>query len=462
MKATHNRRQFLSGLSLGTGGLLLHPIVNQLRAEAAGVGKPAPRFVFVVEGNGLNPDQICPEGIKFVGKEKRETFEEFSLEGTKLPFSLEPLAKYQDKLTIIQGLSGRIAGGGHSNDFGALGAYSAKGGVGNSGKPAGETIDYAVGAANPGIFPSINLGISDRPEHTVIYNCSASGAGAPLPTQCNPKIAFNTLFGAIAQGDGKKQFQADQDLLGFMAEDIRRVEKQLGGADREKLESYLAAFEGLKERQSRLVEIRDTLEKVAPEADDKYASEVETDRLDAHFELATAALIGRLTNSVTIASGAGNPYFSVKFTGLGIEFGKHGIGHGGSYNGMTWDQMATRIRNFHFGLIARMMDKLAAVPEGDGTMLDNTLIVYLSDAAEGHHSRCWEWPFVVLGDLGGKLKAGGRYLSYPFYGRNGHRTFNCLYNTFLHAAGAPRDDFGMADPMLKDLRLGGPLPELMA
>ena len=94
-------------------------------------------------------------------------------------------------------------------------------------------------------------------------------------------------------------------------------------------------------------------------------------------------------------------------------------------------------------------------------MLDNTLIVYLSDAAEGHHSRCWEWPFVLIGDLGGKLKC-GRYLSYPDYGLPGHRTFNSLYNSLLHAAGAPRDDFGMADGMLKDLDQSGPLAELMA
>ena len=166
----NNRRQFLNGLSLGAGGLLLNPLVSQLRAEAAGIGKSNPRFVFVVEGNGLSPNQICPEEIKFVGREKRAKYEEFALKGTTMPLSLEPVSKYLDKLTIIQGLSGRIAGGGHSNDFGALGAYAAKGGVGNSGKPADATIDYALGAANPGIFPSINLGISDRPSHSVIYN----------------------------------------------------------------------------------------------------------------------------------------------------------------------------------------------------------------------------------------------------------------------------------------------------
>jgi hypothetical protein len=100
---------------------------------------------------------------------------------------------------------------------------------------------------------------------------------------------------------------------------------------------------------------------------------------------------------VTIASGVGDPYFSVKFDGLGIGVGKHTIGHGGSYYGMTWEDMSIKIRRFHFDLIARLMKKLEAVPEGNGTMLDRTVVVYLSDAAEGHHSRCWEWPFVVVG-----------------------------------------------------------------
>jgi hypothetical protein len=94
-------------------------------------------------------------------------------------------------------------------------------------------------------------------------------------------------------------------------------------------------------------------------------------------------------------------------------------------------------------------------------MLDNTVIVYLSDGAEGHHSRCWEWPMVVMGNLGGKLKT-GRYLDYPGYGQKGHRTTANLYVTLLQLAGANRESFGMADPNLKDLDLHGPLVELLA
>src|SRR5690606_28279005 len=121
---------------------------------------------------------------------------------------------------------------------------------------------------------------------------------------------------------------------------------------------------------------------------------VETDRLDAHCGLAGAALVSGLTKVVTLASGCGDPYSSIKFRGLGIDLAKHNVGHGGSYQGRTWDQLAVAIRRWHFELIARLAAKLQAMPEGDGTMLDNTVIVYLSDAAEGHHSRCWEWPLV--------------------------------------------------------------------
>ncbi|MCA9270914.1 MAG: hypothetical protein KDA41_20680, partial [Planctomycetales bacterium] len=116
---------------------------------------------------------------------------------------------------------------------------------------------------------------------------------------------------------------------------------------------------------------------------------------------------------------------------------------------------------FHMELIARLATRLTGVPEGDGTMLDNTVIVYLSDAAEGHHSRCWEWPIVMLHGAGAAMQAGGHYLCYPKYGAPGHRTTANFFTTLLHAAGAPRDSFGMPDPELKHLDQTGPLAELL-
>ena len=455
--AVLNRRQALGTLSLGAGGMLLSPLARQIEAQAAGVVN-AKRFVFVIEGNGCQPGQVQPKGIVRKTPNGRPTADklvDLPLAKEELPFALEPLTPFKDRLTIVQGLSGRICGGGHSNNFGALGVYSAKKGA------YGETIDAALAKALPGIFPHVGLGITDR-DHSVVYNCSASGPGKALPVQCRPDLAFNALFGSVAQGTGKQQFDAQRNVLDFMVNDVKRLEKSVAGPEREKVDSYLQAFESLRQRQSRINEIQHTLRKHAPEVSDKYTSKVETDRLDAQFDLAAAALISGLTNVSVLASGVGDPYFGIAFKGLGIDLGKHGIGHGGSFNGKGAYELSSTIRRFHIELMARLAGKLKAVPEGDGTMLDNTCIIYMSDAAESHHSRCWEWPFVILGNLGGKLKTNGRYLEYPAYGKKGHRTIGSLYATLLHAAGAPRDRFGLADPELKDLDMKGPLNELLA
>ena len=108
------------------------------------------------------------------------------------------------------------------------------------------------------------------------------------------------------------------------------------------------------------------------------------------------------------------------------------------------------------------MKKLDAVPEGDGTMLDNTVIVYLSDAAEAHHSRCGQWPFVLIPGRNTGLK-GGQYIDFPHYMQDGHREIGNLYTTLLHAAGDKREYFGVHDAMLKGEAHGdGPLEPLFA
>lgn len=455
-----SRRRLLQGVTLGAGSLALGPVVRQLEAQASGSAVPR-RFVFVVEGNGLPWQQIQPVGLARPKESERDRRVDVPIAEHALPKALEPLNPWKKLVTVVNGLSGRVCGGGHSNNFGALGVYDCRGGVGNSGAPEGETIDVALGKKLGGIFKQVGLGISDRPEHTVIYNCSAWEALKPMPTQCRPDLAYGSLFGSVVGGAAQQEFLARGNLLDFLLDDVRRLRSNVAGPEREKLEAHVAAYEAMRDRHSRLNEIESTLRKHAPVVTNKYASDVETDRLDAHFDIAAAALIGGLTNVVTIASGVGDPYFSVKFTGLGIDFGKHSIGHGGSYNGMTWDVLSTTIRRFHFELIARLMKRLEAVPEGNGTMLDQTTVVYLSDAAEGHHSRCWEWPFVVVGSAGGALKP-GRYVEYPYWGKKGHKTIGNLYATLLHAVGDRRAHFGTKDPMLKDLDLDGPLPELLA
>ncbi|GAG96604.1 unnamed protein product, partial [marine sediment metagenome] len=277
-------------------------------------GMPPLRFLFVVEGNSLPPMQIHPEGIPFVPREKRIRFVDHSLANTTFPTALKPVEAYRDRLTIVQGLSGRMCSGGHSSDHGALGAYHA-----NQGRNIqGPTIDGLLGQVNPGIFENVVLGISSSPDKAIDFNCSASAAGRSLATIMHPEIAYNRLFGSVAKGQARNSFTARRNLLQHMQQDIRRVRDELGAIEREKLDAYLSAFETLGTKSGRLIEVRKDLQRVAPRATDKYQSEVETDRLDAHFEMATAAMIGGLTQCATIASGVGFPHFSITFNGLGI------------------------------------------------------------------------------------------------------------------------------------------------
>ena len=462
-----NRRDVLKGMSLSAGSLVLAPLLGRLQAQAAGAPVAAKRFVFVVESNGVPPQHITPPTIKRNPRQQAalngpEEVVDVALADHDLPESLEPVKAWKNRVTLINGLSGRVCGGGHSNNFQALGAFGA--GRSNGGEGMGieaETIDGALAKSVPGIFPHIGLGISKRLENSIIYNVSAWDRNKALPTICKPDLAYSTLFGSVAAGAAKQEFLARNHLLDFLKDDVRRVESRLAGEEREQLGAYLETFETLRNRQSWLNEIEHTLRAKGPVVSDKYKSAVETDRLDAQFDLGAAALVCGLTNVLTISSAAGVRDFDITFKGLGLNIDKHSIGHGGSYQGKTWSDLYNMIRRYHFDLIAGLMKKLEAVKEGDGTMLDNTMIVYLSDGAESHHSRCWEWPMVVIGNMGGKLKS-GRYLDYPGYGRTRHRTTANLYTTLLQLAGSKRESFGMPDPGLKDLDQHGPLVELLA
>lgn len=451
-----SRRRFLNRFSLCGSAPVLLPLLNRVTL-GADVGAPPLRFLFVLEGNSVPPRQVCPLGIPFVEREQRTTFSEQSLADTELPAALKPVEAFRDRLTVIQGLSGRMCSGGHSSDHGALGAYHAN--HGRNIKAA--TVDCLIGQTHPGIRENLVLGISSDANKVVDFNCSASSRGRSRATVMHPSVAYTQLFGAVAGGAAGDAFRARRHLIDHMKDDVRRARRELGSLEKDKIDTYLSAFETLGTTSKRLIDARDRVSKVDPGLSDKYSSTVETDRLDAHFELATAAFVGGLTNCVTIASGVGFPNFNITFTGLGIQTGKHPIGHAlyDEADVTSWNQ-SEKIRAFHFQLIARTMERLQAMPEGDGTMLDNTLIVYLSDGAETHHSQCFEWPFVILGNANGRLKA-GRYLQFPDYGLNGHRTINALHETFLHLAKASRGLFGTLDPNLDESMHRGPLEGLL-
>ncbi len=459
-----SRRTFFRGATLGLGGIYLAPFIRQLEA-APGHGKPA-RVLFFVQGNGVYPDEIQPDGI--ARPRDPNTLEDIPLDGHKLAFSLEPLAPWTNKMTLIHGLSGRIARGSHNSGFAALGCWPM------SKKAYGETIDAALARNLGGIYRHVGLGVSNVAS-SLTYNVTSAAKGKALPTVLNPVLAHRQFFAAGASGDARKDFDLDTQLLDFLADDVKRMQSRLDGTEREKLDHYLGAFEAMGGRQSKLAAMADRVAKATPAIDPKTGtfgtSKTEPtgvfDRLEAQFDIAAGTIIAGLTNTVTVSGGAGPDRIGLDCmaseVGKGDGYiGSHGIGHGGAAAGLSASECHALIRRKCLEKLAKFIRTLESIPEGDGSMMDNTLVVYLSDSAEGHHPNCREWPFVLIGDLGGRLKLGNRYLRYPWYGKPGHRTIANLYTSLLHAVGEAAPGFGIKDSALLDLDQDGPLAEIMA
>jgi len=451
-----NRRDALKGLSLGAGSFLLSPLLQQATAQAS-LQTPRPqRFVFVVKSSGIVPEGVTPPSITSTDAVNQ------SLQGVRLPDSMAPLEPFKDQLSIIQGLSGKMCRGGHSSWFGAMGVYMT-GGEHDRGAILRATADAELARLSPAPFQHVGLAVRgpalSRSYGGVLYpGITAIGANKELPFQGSPDLAYQQLFGSAAEGGtAKTRFRVQKNLLDFMVEDIRKVNQAIPGPEKSKLDAYLNAFEELQVRHSRLSSMKDRIRASAPGFDDKFTSEVEEVRQEAHFDLASAALIAGLTNCVTIRL----DNLSTVYSELGLAKHNHGIGHNESTR--TQEECRDIIRNHHCSLLASMAAKLKAVPEGDGNMLDNTMIVFLSDSANKHHGDCTQWPYVVLGGCSGRLNIPGRYIRYPEYGTDDCRTIGNWWTTLLNAYGNPVEHYGNEDLVLKQngVSYRGPLSELI-
>lgn len=444
-----DRRTLLKSLPLGMVAPYLAPLVA--RAEAETQGKKPMRFVFVLEGNGLWPEHVMPKGFKrqevrnprggdhhFEKMNGADELIDMPLGGPdgQLCEAVAPLKKHIKRLTLLTGLSGRVAGGGHGCGYGALGAFPAVAG------PKDITIDAALAKTSPSIRQLVGLGFMHNPATSppMFQGFSAYGPNQKVSYIQDPVLAYKVLFGKIVGGDPKAEVGSQSLVLDALAEDIRELQPHLPGEEGRKLERVADAFASIRQRQARLSEIDP--KKIPALKQEFHGSTSETTRMEAHAELAATALLTGLTNTVTLCSGVGY----VTWKSLGLTIDTHEIGH--RANDPNAQAMRVKIRQFNAGLIAKLVETLEAVPEGNGSMMDNTLIVYLSESAETHHCVCMEWPMVLVGNLGDRLKAGGRFINLPKYGAKGHATVAQFYTALLHAAGAPVNHFGMKDRFL--------------
>ena len=128
----------------------------------------------------------------------------------------------------------------------------------------------------------------------------------------------------------------------------------------------------------------------------------------------------------------------------------HAVGHG---MGGRSDEMRDVIKTHHMKQLETLVTNLKAVPEGNGTMFDNSTIIYMPETGAGHHSPDTEAPMVILSGKNAKLDLAGRYIRLPFHGTEGHMTLGNWYTTLLNAYGNPIDHYGDLDLTMQRNRL---------
>jgi hypothetical protein len=209
-------------------------------------------------------------------------------------------------------------------------------------------------------------------------------------------------------------------------------------------------------RNDKLAEVKARLREARPDIDGLRKT-LAPERFAAQSALAAAAVASRLTNVVHFDASKLDGYH---WKELNLEMGAGAVGH--LMPGQKRDDIYLPVRDVEAGQVADMARRLSAIKEGNGTALDNTLIVWMSDSGEEHHGFCKEWPLVLVGGLGGHLKTGGRFLQFPGYEKPGHRTVRNFYLALLRAAGDERQTFGEIDPALPAEMQAGPLAEILA
>jgi hypothetical protein len=434
-----SRRTILRGLGATIALPLLEAMIPRSLLGGTGVS-PVPtlaprRMAFLYVPNGIDMANWTP-----------------SAEGalTELPATLKPLAPFQKDLLVLSGLTldkARPNGDGPGDHARAMAAFL-------TGSQPRKThgADIRVGISVDQLaaqkigkttrFASLEIGCEGGKNSGNCdsgYSCAYSAnlawrnESSPVAKEINPRLVFERLFSVPGKGDDKAQRLQSykHSILDFVGEDARNLQNRLGGGDKRKLDEYLTGVREIEQRLIRAEQMAD----VALPAGTKRPSGVPKDyrehlRLMADMlVLAFQADITRVGTFVFANDGSNRSYRD-----YGVPEGHHDTSHHGGSK--IKKAKVQKINQFHIEQLAYLLGKLKSIQEGDGTLLDNCMLVYGSGISDGNRHNHDDLPILVAGKGGGTLKT-GRHLRYP---RN--TPLMNLYLCLLDRVGVHVDSFG--------------------
>lgn len=441
-----DRRDFLKSSILGASAMALAPSFNQLfAASKSNTGIPK-RFIFIRKSSGLRPLEMAP--VNFGAKEKaldeKKEPLEVALDKYESPKWLRGLDEHKDNMTVLQGLSAKMSENVHYSFSSVMGCFKSNRNTLSAIKRT--TIDFELAKLFPSPFGHVELSFAAGRTGIV------SGYSAPAPQTRNycyadPETARNELFKSVLNPDA---VNSDNDMLTFLESKECMNINRIKGHERQRQEAQIESIDAIRERNKKLIEISGSLAKFLPEISPIHANGGENastpEKQAAMTDVLVAALRAGLTNVVTYTiDDLGTP-----ITGLpGNEtdrVGIHPLGHDEAFGGVPAWMTREQIRISHVNQIKTIVEKLKKTPEGNGTMFDNTMIMYFPENGETHHGIGLESPFIILAGNNCSLKnMGNRYVRLPYHGNEGHKTLGNWYTTLLNAHGNPIEHYGDLD-----------------
>lgn len=416
MKSKITRRSVLRGLG-ATGCMAPFLPMTEVQAETSGFPT---RLILLFSPNGSLHERWVPTG----------TETNFTLGPI-----LEPLAHRQDQLVILDNVARSGAGPGdmHQKGIGILWSGSQllegeqfTGGAGSLtvGWGGGQTVDQYIADAigDQTAFRSLELAV--YPGNAGIWSrMSYAGADQPIPPDPDPRSVFDRLFADLGtSSELLEQIRAERgSVIDVVRDQLSTLRPQISSNDRLKLDAHL---EGIRE-----IERRNELELTSCSP-----GELNPDVVGEDFEKVSRAQIDNLVTAMScdLTRVAGLQWSraisQMIFDWIpGHDTSHHDLSHLGDSNPKMTTQL-TEINQWYAGQVAYLLDALAAVPEGNGTMLDNTLVVWGNELGRGNAHSNFPIPFVLAGNAGGRIQT-GRWLD------RGEQWHNRLLVSICHAMG---------------------------
>jgi hypothetical protein len=417
-----SRRAFLGG---GAAMVTLPFLPSLLPRGARADGAPPVRLMWWFCPNGMNMPDFTPLGVD---------------RAWELTPILEPLATVRSEITVISGLANlgmlETLGGPHPAGTATfLSADRITVGAARSAQTVDQLIATALGQTNR--FPSLQLKLSDgrvscEPGYPCAYYESISWADpiTPLAPLSEPAVIFDRLFAGLSPGlseaDRARRALVHGSILDAVTEDAASIKLRLSAVDQLRMDSFLTSVRELEQR----VEAVDA--RVCPPAQRPGALTTDDARMDALLDLIVLAFECDLTRYISFMLGNGG---SVReYSALGTVGAHHWISH---HSGDPEKLAAlTTIDRWEVAMYAELVDRLRRVPEANGSLLDNTLLMLGSECSDGNLHNHDDLPVLLAGRGGGAVDP-GRHLVYD---GNGHGE---LYLSMLAAAGLDVSSIGV-------------------